>query len=78
MFLPKGLVKILAHELKIPLFFIFNYILDSGMCSNIWKKSNIVPIYKKGDPSLPINYRPISILPCLLILFEKKITFLHH
>ena len=30
---------------------------------NIWKKSNIVPVYKKGDKQIIDNYRPISLLP---------------
>ena len=31
-------------------------------------------IYKKGDPTLAANYRPISILPSSVILFEKFVS----
>ena len=31
-------------------------------------------LYKKGDPTLAENYRPISILPSYLILIEKNLS----
>ena len=30
-----------------------------------WKKANVVPIFKKSDPSNSSDYRPISLLSCL-------------
>ena len=41
-----------------------------------WKLANIIPIFKKGDHSLPSNYRQISLLPSTLIIFEKNIIAL--
>ena len=40
----------------------------------IWKISHIIPIFEKGDATKSANYRPISILPSRLILFEKIIS----
>ena len=40
----------------------------------IWKISHIIPIFKKGDATKPVNYWPISILPSTLILFEKILS----
>jgi hypothetical protein len=34
-----------AHELSIPLSFIFNHSLNSGVCPNKWKQANITPIF---------------------------------
>ena len=45
------------------------------MCPNIWKKSDIISIFKKGYPTTPSNYRPISLLPYLLIIFEKIMNY---
>jgi len=36
-----------------------------------WKASRLTVIFKKGDASLPDNYRPISILPILYKLFSR-------
>ena len=35
------------------------------------KKATVTPIYKKDDPELPENYRPISISGALSKIFEK-------
>ena len=57
--------KKLSYEMCYPLSIIYTLILESGTCPSIWKKSFIIPIFKKGDPSLVVNYRPISLLPSL-------------
>ena len=36
---------------------------------------NIIPLFKKGDHLLPSNYRLISLLPSILIIFEKILTY---
>ena len=38
---------------------------------NNLKLAEISPIFKKGDPNIASNYRPISVLPCLSKLFER-------
>ena len=44
-----------------------------GACSkmSIWKKSTILPLYKKDNANLVTNYRPVSLLCCVSKLFEK-------
>ena len=36
------------------------------------KESNIVPVYKSKNPSEKANYRPVSILPLLSKVSERK------
>eukprot|EP00973_Karenia_brevis_P046645 6471282-Karenia_brevis.AAC.1 len=36
-----------------------------------WNKSLVTVLYKKGDPQLPGNYRPITLLPIMYKLFSR-------
>ena len=56
-----------------PLSIIFKNCLQSGTFPNNWKKSNVVPILKKGEKQLLQNYRPVSLLPICGKIFEKII-----
>ena len=56
------LLKIYDSSIVRPLSIIFKNCLQSGSFPNNWKKSNVVPIYKKGDKQLLQNYRPVSLL----------------
>ena len=38
---------------------------------DIWKKSNITPVHKKGDKQIIDNYRPFSLLQICGKIFEK-------
>lgn len=40
----------------------------------LWKKANIAPIYEGIDRSLPVNYRPISLL-CILSKVLERCVF---
>jgi len=52
---------------------LFNIILETGIIPFGWKHAIFRPIFKKGDPSLINNYRPISNLSSLSKLFERII-----
>ncbi|MEW8542872.1 MAG: reverse transcriptase family protein, partial [Candidatus Thiodiazotropha sp.] len=68
-------IKTTKH-LFMPLYVcLFNCILDSGILPDSWLMGKIFPIFKnKGDPSLPENYRPITILSCLGKLFTSVLN----
>ena len=45
--------------------------LEEGVFTDDWKKSNVVPICKKDSKNLIKNYRPISVLPIFSKVFER-------
>ena len=67
------LLKSIRYELCKLLTLIINQMLSSGVFPEAFKKSKIIPLYKKGDSSLLSNYRPISLLPTISKIFERII-----
>ena len=65
--------KAIKNEIAKPLTLIINQMLKTGMFPNAFKKSNITPLFKKGNSSLLTNYRPISLLPTMSKIFKRMI-----
>ena len=71
--LSNTMVKSLKNKLYMPLTLIINQMLHTDIYPNAFKIAKVIPIFKKGDPSLLTNYRPISLLPTLSKIFERAI-----
>ena len=51
-----------------------NTILNRGKFPESLKLAQVTPIYKKEDPFIEKNYRPVSILPTLSKLYKRVIS----
>ena len=60
--IPARILKDLAVEIAPILRCIFQQSLDTGCIPATWRNANITPIFKKGDRSQAVNYRPVSII----------------
>ena len=64
------LLKGSATEIGAPLAELFNKSITLAMVPITWKKFNICPIYKKDDKSIVSNYRPITLLSCVVKVYR--------
>ena len=72
--LPTWFLKLAAPVLASPLAVLFNLALSLGFTPSQWKQASITPIAKIPVPSLPSDFRPISLTPILSKLVEKHIV----
>ena len=65
-----------TKEMLCPLYTkLFNAVLDSGYNPRSWLEGVITPVFKKkGSPTEPCNYRPITILSCQGKLFTSVLN----
>ena len=68
---PPVVLKYCARELAPCLESLFSFCLSTGSYPSCWKRALIQPVPKKGDPSLPSNYRPIALTSVLSKVFES-------
>ena len=69
--IPPVVLRYLSDDALHALSYIFNLSLLQGKFPDAFKKTKIVPIFKKGDSKNLSNYRPISLLSSFSKLLEK-------
>ena len=65
------LLKMTANIFAPSLCQIYNLSLYQGVVPACWKLANVTPVFKKDDPTLASNYRPISLLSIISKTFER-------
>ena len=67
------LIKSIKFDILDSLTLIINVSLMSGIFPDKLKLAKVITLYKKGDPTITDNYRPISLLPTLSKVLEKHV-----
>ena len=67
------ILKEIADSVSPVLTDVFNTSLSLAKVPDIWKRSNVSPVYKKDDKDNVANYRPISLISSVGKAFEKAI-----
>ena len=78
---PKTIKSTYTHFLK-PLVHICNLSLLHGVFPQELKIARVIPLYKGGDSSYMVNYRPVSVLPVFSkvlerIMYDRVIDFIN-
>ena len=68
------ILKIGAEVLVIPLTWIINTSITTGIFPEEWKISKIIPLFKKGNRRTTKNYRPVALLSVAGMILEKIIA----
>ena len=66
-------LKFISGDIITILTQIINQSLCTGIVPNSLKIAKVTPIYKKEDPHITDNYRPISLLPVISKVLEKVV-----
>jgi Reverse transcriptase (RNA-dependent DNA polymerase) len=72
--IPPILIKHCVNTLSLPIHYLFNKSLSSGIFPSYWKNSYINPIFKSGDRSDIKNYRGICIQCCIPKLLDGLVS----
>jgi hypothetical protein len=74
--IPGMLLKSTAEVIAPSLCHLFNLSLSLGSVPASWKRANVTPVFKRDDPSVAANYRPISLL-CIVSKTLERCIFNH-
>ena len=69
--IPKRVLRNIADEIAPSWCRLFNLSLSLGIMPDNWKLASITAVFKKDDPTLSTNYRPISLLITISKVLER-------
>lgn len=72
--LPARALKCGAEKLGIPLANLYNSCIINRQWPSNRKRREWTPVFKKEDPQDSRNYRPITVLPVVSIVFEQLLS----
>ena len=66
-------LKVACEELTPGITHIVNLSISERKFPALWKNSKVIPLFKKEDPTIPKNYRPVSLLPITSKILERAV-----
>lgn len=69
--IPVKIIKHVCDEIAEPLVHLINMSINKGVFPAMLKLATVIPVYKKGDPHMVENYRPIALLSAFSKVMEK-------
>ena len=72
--IPAWAIKDAKAALAEPLCYLINQFVTERKFPEDLKKKCVTPLFKKGNPEDPHNYRPISVTSALSKIFEKEFS----
>jgi len=75
--IPTRILKLCATEISLVLQITFSQSFREGLLPSDWLQGNVTPIHKKDNPSVPANYRPISLTQVCFKIMEHVIIMLY-
>ena len=72
--IPAWAIKDAKAALAEPLCYLINQFITEGKFPEDHKKACVTPLFKKGNPEDPLNYRPISVTSASSKIFEKAFS----
>ena len=67
------LLKTAAPIISSHLSHLFKLSLSTGLIPDEWKKANVTPIHEGGNADDTNNYRPVSVIPIVMKIFERAV-----
>lgn len=68
--LPPIFLKTCSDQLAAPLAYLYSQCMEFSYLPPDWLRAYITPAFKKGDPSSPLNYRPIALTCTICKIME--------
>ena len=70
---PLKILKVAFDTIGRTLLQIINKSIVSETVPSAWKQAVVIPVHKRGDPSVPANFRPITTVPAVCKIIEKVV-----
>ena len=67
------IIKLIVDDILPAVTHIVNLSIQQAVFPSLYKKAKVIPLFKKGDPLEPKNYRPVAILCILSTVIERAI-----